>query len=119
MNITSAIINFINDVAKSGYSTSWGKNQPYVTSMYDPYKTKYIENSILKLIDINNYTKFTLYVDNNVDELVFNESKPIDYTRFEEVKNIKNNLVFSENRYYMNIDDLDPHSYYAEITINF
>ena len=88
--------------------------------MYDPYKTKYIENTILKLIDINNNTKFILYVDKSVNEFIFNTNKEqIDTTKFEEVKNLKNTLVLSENRYYMNIENLEPHSYYAEMIINF
>jgi hypothetical protein len=120
LNVTSSIINFINDGTKTGYSESWNKNQPYITDMYDPYKTKYIENTILKLIDINNNTKFILYVDKSVNDLVFNTDKEqIDTTKFEEVKNLKNTLVFSENRYYMNIENLEPHSYYAEMIINF
>ena len=120
LNVTSSIINFINDGTKTGYSESWNKNQPYITDMYDPYKTKYIENTILKLIDINNNTKFILYVDKSVNDLIFNTDKEqIDTTKFEEVKNLKNTLVLSENRYYMNIENLEPHSYYAEMIINF
>ena len=120
LNVTSSIINFINDGTKTGYSESWNKNRQYITDMYDPYKTKYIENTILKLIDINNNTKFILYVDKNINEFRFNTDKEqIDTTKFEEVKNLKNTLVFSENRYYMNIENLEPHSYYAEMIINF
>ena len=120
LNVTSSLINFINDGTKTGYSESWNKNQPYITDMYDPYKTKYIENTILKLIDINNNTKFILYVDKSVNEFIFNTNKEqIDTTKFEEVKNLKNTLVLSENRYYMNIENLEPHSYYAEMIINF
>ena len=120
LNVTSSLINFINDGTKTGYSESWNKNQPYITDMYDPYKTKYIENTILKLIDINNNTKFILYVDKSVNEFIFNTNKEqIDTMRFEEVKNLKNTLVLSENRYYMNIENLEPHSYYAEMIINF
>jgi hypothetical protein len=120
LNITSSLINFINDGANTGYSESWNKNQSYLDNMYNDYKTKYIENTILKLIDINNNTKFRLYVDRSVDELIFNADKrKIDITKFEEVSNLKNTLVFSENRYYMNIENLEPHSYYAEMIINF
>jgi hypothetical protein len=60
-----------------------------------------------------------LYVDKSVDYLEFNDKKPVDTSQYEEVKNLKNTLVFSENRYYMNIENLEPHSYYAEMIINF
>lgn len=122
LNVTTSIINFINNDTKNGYSSSWEKNQNFINSesvSYASYKTKYIENTILKLIDINNNTKFILYVDKSVDDFIFNAEKTADTSKFEEVKNLSNTLVLSENRYYMNIENLEPHSYYAEMIINF
>ena len=86
---------------------------------YSSYKTKYIENTILKIIDINNSTKFRLYADKSTDALEFKFEKPSDTSKYEEMKNLENNLVFFENRYYMNINNLEPHSYYAEMIITF
>ena len=122
LNITTSIINFINSSNENGYSESWNKNQKYINSgdiSYSSYKSKYIENTILKLIDINNNTKFILYVDKSSDVLEFAFEKPADTSRYEEMSNIENTLVFSENRYYMNIENLEPHRYYAEMIINF
>lgn len=121
LNVTASTVNFINDSSINGYSNSWNKNQEFINSVgmsYEKYKSKYIENTILKLIDINNNTKFILYVDNSVDVFIFNNQKPLDTTNYEVVENLKNTLVQSENRYYMNIEDLEPHSYYAEMIIN-
>jgi len=122
LNITSSIINFINSDKSNGYSDSWGKNQKYINSKdisYSSYKSKYIENTILKLIDINNNTKFILYVDKSSDKLEFKYEKPSDTSSYEEMKNLENTIVFSENRYYMNIENLEPHRYYAEMIIMF
>jgi hypothetical protein len=122
LNITSSIINFINSDNSNGYSDSWDKNQKYINSedvSYSSYKSKYIENTILKLIDINNNTKFILYVDKSSDKLEFKYEKPSDTSSYEEMKNLENTLVFSENRYYMNIKNLEPHRYYAEMIIMF
>ena len=122
LNITSSIINFINSDNSSGYSDSWNKNQRYINTediSYSSYKSKYIENTILKLIDINNNTKFILYVDKSSNNLEFKYEKPSDTSSYEEMKNLENTLVFSENRYYMNIENLEPHRYYAEMIIMF
>ena len=122
LNITSSIINFINSDNSNGYSDSWDKNQKYINSedvSYSSYKSKYIENTILKLIDINNNTKFILYVDKSSDKLEFKYEKPSDTSSYEEMKNLENTIVFSENRYYMNIKNLEPHRYYAEMIIMF
>ena len=122
LNITSSIVNFINSDNSNGYSDSWNKNQRYINSedvSYSSYKSKYIENTILKLIDINNNTKFILYVDKSSDKLEFKYEKPSDTSSYEEMKNLENTLVFSENRYYMNIENLEPHRYYAEMIIMF
>ena len=122
LNITSSIINFINSDNSNGYSHAWNKNQQYINNenvSYSSYKTKYIENTILKIIDINNSTKFRLYADKSTDTLEFKFEKPSDTSKYEEMKNLENNLVFFENRYYMNINNLEPHSYYAEMIITF
>ena len=122
LNITSSIVDFINSDNSNGYSDSWNKNQRYINSedvSYSSYKSKYIENTILKLIDINNNTKFILYVDKSSDKLEFKYEKPSDTSSYEEMKNLENTLVFSENRYYMNIENLEPHRYYAEMIIMF
>lgn len=122
LNITSSIINFINSDKSNGYSDAWNKNQIYINSedvSYSSYKSKYIENTILKLIDINNNTKFILYVDKSSDKLEFKSEKPSDASSYEEMKNLENTLVLSENRYYMNIENLEPHKYYAEMIIMF
>lgn len=121
LNITSSIINFINSDNSSGYSDSWNKNQRYINKdvSYSSYKSKYIENTILKLIDINNSTKFILYVDKSSNNLEFKYEKPSDTSSYEKMNNLENTLVFSENRYYMNIENLEPHRYYAEMIIMF
>ena len=122
LNITASIINFIDSNSISGYSESWSKNQDYINSddiSYSNYKSKYIENTILNLIDINNNTKFTLYVDKSSDSFEFISEKPSDISTYEEMNNVENTLIFSENRYYMNIENLEPHKYYAEMIIMF
>ena len=122
LNITASIINFIDSNSISGYSESWSKNQDYIDSddiSYSNYKSKYIENTILNLIDINNNTKFTLYVDKSSDSFEFISEKPSDISAYKEMNNVENTIIFSENRYYMNIENLEPHKYYAEMIIMF
>jgi len=120
LNITTSIINFID--SNSGYTDSWNKNQEYIDNgdmSYSNYKSKYIENTILNLIDINNNTKFILYVDESSDSFEFLSEKPSDISTYKEMNNVENTLVLSENRYYMNIENLEPHKYYAEMIITF
>ncbi len=122
LNITASIINFIDSNSISGYSESWSKNQDYIDSddiSYSNYKSKYIENTILNLIDINNNTKFTLYVDKSSDSFEFISEKPSDVSAYKEMNNVENTIIFSKNRYYMNIENLEPHKYYAEMIIMF
>ena len=120
LDITSSIVNFISNDPNNGYTNSWNKNKKYINSnsiSYSEYKSKYIENTILKLIDINNNTKFVLYVDKSSDEFEFLTEKPSDTSTYEEMTNVENNLIFSEKRYYMDIENLEPHRYYAEMII--
>jgi hypothetical protein len=119
LNVTSSLITIISTSA--GYNQSWSVKDRVFKGIFDnykDYKTKYIENTILGLIDIKNDNKFILYVDKSYDKFEFINSKPDDSDIYEEVQNFSNELVFENNRYYMRINHLGNYRYYAKMIIN-
>jgi hypothetical protein len=119
LNVTSSLITIIS--TSTGYNQSWAVKDRVFKGIFDnykDYKTKYIENTILGLIDIKNDNKFILYVDKSYDKFEFINSKPDDSDIYEEVQNFSNELVFENNRYYMRINHLGNYRYYAKMIIN-
>lgn len=117
LDITESIIQCINGNSNYGYSTAWGNLISKIDPKYKEYQIKYIENTLLKMIDINNNTDVVFYVDEKSSVLGFMEKKPTDMSNYKVIDNINNEITMSNGRYYMNITDLDPHIYYLEMTI--
>lgn len=117
LDITESIIQCINGNSNYGYSTAWGNLISKIDPKYKEYQIKYIENTLLKMIDINNNTDVVFYVDEKSSVLGFMEKKPTDMSNYKIIDNINNEIITSNGRYYMNITDLDPHTYYLEMTI--
>lgn len=83
-------------------------------------KIKYIKNNILKHVIINNKTKFVLSKEkNNIKTLKFNGVFPTESNNLEEVKNFKNELVYENGKYFMNVYPEDKHMFYAKLIISF
>ena len=111
LDITESIINKI--MYSDGYISNF--NEQDIT---DPSnKRKYIENSILPYININNNCLFELYIyskDENGIEITNEKSSKKKYKK---VENVKNTLYTENNKYYMKIEDLDNYKYFAKMKI--
>lgn len=108
LNITDTLVNKI--LSEEGYTENWNNVESEDINM-----SKYIENSIIKYFEINNYTKFIVgcdYISNVFSLLPTNESSKYDI-----VTNIENELIFVDNKYYMIIKNLENHIYYASMII--
>ena len=121
LNITNSIVNLIN-TSESKFPNAYGKCSELLSKLpmsidYSQYTTKYIENTILKNIDITNKTTFTLYVDTQSEVFNFSNGIPEDLDKYEKIVNISNKLEYINNAYYMTVNGLNPHSYYAEMEI--
>ena len=116
LDITSAIFNKVKSF--DGFQSSWNSLE-LTEDEKKTYQERYIENSIIKNIKINNNNLFKLYANTNKKTFDFILTKPSEseFRLFTEVKNIQNTLVYENNRYYMKIYDLNSYSYYAEFYI--
>ena len=109
LNVTDSIIKKI--LSEDGYMDNWIN-----IGTEDINKSKYIENSVLKYLEINNYTKFVLRCDYNTNTLGFKSA--YDISGYDVVSNFENELVYTNNKYYMKIKNLDSHTYYASMEIS-
>ena len=121
LNITDSIVNLIN-TSESKFPNAYGKCSELLSNLpisidYSIYTTKYIENTILKNIDITNKTTFTLYVNTQSEVFNFSNGIPSDLDKYVKIVNISNKLEYINNAYYMTVNELNPHSYYAEMEI--
>lgn len=116
LDITSAIFRKIKSF--NGFQSSW-RLLELETDELKTYQERYIENSIIKNIRINNKNVFKLYANIGNKSFKFKTTKPSenDINLFTEVSNVQNTLVYENNRYYMKIYDLMSYTYYAEFYI--
>jgi len=120
LDITESLVELIND--SEGYSEAWSKlsnllNSTSITDIdYTTYKTKYITNTILKFISINNNTPFTLYMNPSSTSFEFVPTSPTG-NNVKKAENIKNTLIEENGKLYMIIQDLEPKQYFAKIEI--
>ena len=119
IDITSTLFDKINSYP--GFQQNWtnrfGSDLP---ADILTYKNRYIENSIIKNITINDKNLFKVYENSDEKTFEFKTSKPIsddELNRFTLLKNVHNKLYLENNKYYMEITGLDNHSYYAEFYI--
>jgi hypothetical protein len=118
IDITSSLFDKINSY--EGFIQNWvnrfGDNPPEDASTY---KNRYIENSIIKNIIINDKNLFKVYVNADEKAFEFKTSKPNDdeLNKFTLLKNLHNKLYLENNKYYMEITGLDNYSYYAEFYV--
>ena len=108
LDVTGSLINTIMNT--EGFVNSWkGVSGDMM---------KYVKNSILGFITINNSTKFELYCDKSNSVL---SVKPFDdmseISDFTKVENVSNELTYRDERYYMIIKNVDKYTYYAKMTI--
>lgn len=108
LNITDTLTRKI--LSEEGYTDNWNDVEAEDINM-----SKYIENSILKYFEINNYTKFVLMCDYTTGTLGLQPTA--DTTEHDVVNNIENELVYIDNKYYMIIKNLENHMYYASMII--
>lgn len=114
IDITAALFEKINSYP--GFQQNWTNRG--ITD--ETYKNRYIENSIIKNIMINDKNIFKVYENSSSKEFDFMVEAPQDedtLRKFTVLKNIHNKLYLENNKYYMDITNLGNHSYYAEFYI--
>lgn len=109
LNVTETLINFIT------FSPGFEKNWTSLTGAESFNKTMYIKNSMMKFINITSSCKFTLHSVKNSSKFDF-----VDYNKnmFNEISNVTNKLVYENDTYYIEIENLDERIYSATFTIN-
>jgi len=112
LNITSSIINYI--TKSSGFKSIWKNIDLYNVSD----ESKYIENTIMKFISIDETSKIELYRTKTGKKFKFNTNPGDELNDFELVDNFKNSLSLVKGNYILDISDLeDNYEYAAKITI--
>ena len=114
IDITSSLLKKIKSY--QGFQNNW-TNLPDIGEQTETYQNKYIENTILNNIKINDKNIFKLYINNDSRTFEFMTTKPDDTSLDTEVQNLHNVLSYENNRYYMTIYGLKSYSYYAEFYI--
>jgi hypothetical protein len=121
LDITESLIDLIN--ASSGYSESWIRMTSLLNEdngidvNYMTFKKKYIYNTILKFIVVNEKTPFDLYIDHSSTSFGFESSEPTSIENYTKDKNISNKLSLENGRYYMTISNMEKKRYYAKMKI--
>ena len=121
LDITESLIDLIN--ASSGYSESWIRMTSLLNEdngidvNYMTFKKKYIYNTILKFIVVNEKTPFDLYIDHSSTSFGFESSAPTSIENYTKDKNISNKLSLENGRYYMTISNMEKKRYYAKMKI--
>lgn len=120
LDITESLTELIN--TSEGYSEAWSRLINLFTSTnisdidYTTFKTKYIVNTILKYIVINNKNPFKLYVKPSSTSFEFSSTTPSE-NNFIVVENMNNKLTEENGRYYMTVTNLEPKKYFAKMEI--
>ena len=109
LNISDTLMNDI--LFRTAFNNYW----TYLRLTNNNYKIQYINNVILPLIHISNNTKFTFYkgteqLNSYQFSSNFDESIP-------EISNIRNELRYENNKYYMYIYPEETGMYYAKMII--
>jgi hypothetical protein len=109
LNITDSLI--YNILFANAFNVSWKA----LSSSTNNDKINYIKNTILKFININNKTKFSLYKDLTKRSVLSFNSEYI--TDSENIVNFKNELKYENGKYYMYVYPEDMSTYYAKMII--
>ena len=110
LNISDTLMNDI--LFRTSFNTYWN----YLRLTNNNYKIQYINNVILPLIHISNKTKFNFYKDS---QQLSNYQFSSNYDdSIPEITNIRNELRYENNKYYMYIYPEDTGMYYAKMTID-
>ena len=109
LNITDSLINYI--LFSEGFKSNWAN----FNSTESFNKTKYIKNSILKYINVLSSSVFKLYTVK--DSTVFRFFDYSDIYNYTLLPNSNNNIIYENNSYYIELDNLDTHIYSATFTI--
>lgn len=110
LNISETLIRYI--MFSEGFLDSWD----YLSLRNNTYKIRYIKNTVLKYININNKVKFEVYDIPGTYSMFFMDTLDED-ENLEKVDNIKHELKYENGKYYMYIYPDEPHIYYAKMTI--
>lgn len=117
LNITDSLV--YNILFNDNFDSAW-KNLPKHSN---DYKIKYIKNTILENIHINNKTKFILGRKKDEDDILEKKQTNIDFVSEYnaedciEISNYKNELKHINGEYYMYIYPDDIKTYYAKMII--
>lgn len=126
LDVTESIINKI--MYSEGYLSNWYKQT--ITEPGD--KRRYIENSILPLINIDEKCIFEMYESPirtnriSLNSSIVNALKDSNTTRvskksvlpiYKKVENMSNTLYKENNKYYMRIEGLNSYTYSAKMKI--
>ena len=127
LDITESLINKI--MYSSGYLSNWSGQR--ITEPAD--KRRYIENSILPLIDINENCTFEFYespittnkitmnnflISDIEKTLTSRVAKKSIVPAYKKLENLTNTLYKKNNKYYMRIEGLNSYAYSAKMRIN-
>lgn len=110
LDITESLI--YNILFTKGYSESW----KYLNLRSNTYKIKYIKNTILPLLNIDNNCVFSLYKFDNTKKLLFRDLN-ISSENIIKVDNVKHELRYENSKYYMYIYPTELCTYYAKMLI--
>lgn len=117
LNITDSIVYAI--LTNPAFVNSWSR----LSLASNDHKIKYIKNTILNFININNKTKFILRkidATDNDDSIVSNRINFITDFKEEgtvEINNYKNELRYEKGMYYMYVYPEEGTTYYAKMII--
>ena len=110
LNISESIVYKI--LFTRGFSDSWR----YLGLRSNTHKIKYINNTILPLLNITSNTVFTLYMLEGTSKLMFKDLTTSD--NLIEIHNVRNELKYENGKYYMYVYPDEMHTYYAKMHIN-
>lgn len=109
LNVTESLINYI--MFSEGFKSNWKRFK----STESVNKTKYIKNSILNHINLNDNCVFSLHIVDN--STIFKFFDYNDKYSFKKIQNSVNNLICENDTYYIELENLDTKTYSATLSI--
>lgn len=109
VDVTASVINYI--LNTEGFMSNWN----VVSSASQKDKTKYIENSILKYLKINNSNKIIVYTNTDTSKLSLVNVDDLEKGSI--ITNVKNELSYENNKYKLTLSNLANSTYAIKMII--
>lgn len=110
LNITDSIYEKI--MRSPGFKSIWDAVGPVDES----YKSKFIKNTIIDLINVTENCQFELYKKPNSGKFEFARSES-DYSGYQKVSNVENKIYKNGDSYFIDLTNLEQMKYAAKLNI--